>query len=73
MSHFATVIRLSIFSPQDLCESQGTLLAWQELITALTKVTFQTKAKRQTSLLCEVPEKSGGLTRNPNSILKKTI
>lgn len=50
MSHFAMVIRLSIFSPQDLCDSQGTLLVWQELITALTKVTFQTKAKRQTSL-----------------------
>lgn len=49
MSHFAMVIRLSIFSPQDLCDSQGTLLVWQELITALTKVTFQTKAKRQTS------------------------
>ena len=50
MSHFAIIIRLSTFSPQDLCDSQGTLLVWQELITALTKVTFQTKAKRQTSL-----------------------
>ena len=50
MSHFAMVIRLSIFSPQDLCDSQGTLLVWQELITALIKVTFQTKAKRQTGL-----------------------
>lgn len=59
MSHFAMVIRLSIFSPQDLCDSQGTLLAWQELITALVKVTFQTKAERQTSLLCEAPAKLG--------------
>lgn len=49
LSHFAVVIRLSIFSPQDLCDSQGTLLAWQELITAEAKVTFPTKAKRQTS------------------------
>lgn len=59
MSHFAVVIGLSIFSPQDWCESQGTLLAWQELITALIKVTFQTEAKRQTSLSCEAPGKLG--------------
>lgn len=73
MSHFAMVIRLSIFSPQDLCDSQGTLLAWQELITALIKVTFQTKAKRQTSVLYEAPEKLGGFTWSLNRILKNTV
>jgi hypothetical protein len=73
MSHFAMVIRLSIFSPQDLCDSQGTLLAWQELITTLRKVTFQTKAKRQTSLLCEAPGRLGGLARMLNRTLGNNI
>lgn len=73
MSHFAMVIRLSIFSPQDLCDSQGTLLSWQELIIALIKVTFLTKAQRQTSPLCEAPEKLGGLASFLNSTLGNTV
>lgn len=73
MSHFAVVIRLSIFSPQDLCDLQGTLLAWQELITALIKVTFQTKVKKQTSLWYEAPEKLEDTARTLNRILENTF
>lgn len=60
LPHFAMIIRLSIFSPQDLCDSRGTLLAWQELITVLIKVTFQIKAQKGKLLMCSTPEGLGG-------------